>query len=193
MIICSSTHHTDGHDEPLSTSEPPTTHPLMVWSFYGVMQCLKPKWMCPRLVSLVHNSCSKTRWFTGFYNSHHVSHFIIIFINVRAEISIAEIHVNLCDMQHHPMPQSLMKGLYFNIPLAQCCNYLGVHPSFIVPHPEGGEATTRMAFYFMEAISTAYLMGSPNRLIYFRLNNDPSMGSPMETLLQLLLHLNDKV
>ncbi|KAI9079941.1 hypothetical protein K1719_038187 [Acacia pycnantha] len=36
------------------------------------------------------NLRSKTRWFTGFCNSHQVSHFATFFIDARAEISVAE-------------------------------------------------------------------------------------------------------
>ncbi|KAH0447646.1 hypothetical protein IEQ34_023518 [Dendrobium chrysotoxum] len=36
-------------------------------------------------------------------------------------------------------------------------------------------------------------MGSQDRSVYFGLDNDPSAGSPTETLLRLLLPLNDKV
>ncbi|KAH0438122.1 hypothetical protein IEQ34_026151 [Dendrobium chrysotoxum] len=35
-------------------------------------------------------------------------------------------------------------------------------------------------------------MGSQDRSVYFGLDNDPSAGSPTETLLRLLLPLNDK-
>ncbi|KAF3327822.1 hypothetical protein FCM35_KLT06428 [Carex littledalei] len=44
--------------------------------------------------SLGRNLRSKTRWFTGFYNSHHVSHFATFFIDARAEISVAESHLS---------------------------------------------------------------------------------------------------
>ena len=43
--------------------------------------------------SLGRNLRSKTRWFTGFCNSHHVSHFATFFIDARAEISVAESHI----------------------------------------------------------------------------------------------------
>ncbi|KAH0439015.1 hypothetical protein IEQ34_025977 [Dendrobium chrysotoxum] len=35
-------------------------------------------------------------------------------------------------------------------------------------------------------------MGSQDRSVYFGLDNDPSAGSPTETLLRLLLPLNDR-
>ncbi|KAA3447108.1 cytochrome P450 like_TBP [Gossypium australe] len=43
-----------------------------------------------------------TRWFTGFCNSHQVSHFATFFIDARAEISVAESQVDL-DISPHPM------------------------------------------------------------------------------------------
>ncbi|KAE8720265.1 hypothetical protein F3Y22_tig00020999pilonHSYRG00008 [Hibiscus syriacus] len=45
---------------------------------------------CPRPNGLGRNLRSKTRWFTGFYNSHQVSHFATFFIDARVEISVAE-------------------------------------------------------------------------------------------------------
>lgn len=44
--------------------------------------------------SLGRNLRSKTRWFTGFCNSHHVSHFATFFIDARAEISVAESRIS---------------------------------------------------------------------------------------------------
>ncbi|CAL8989222.1 unnamed protein product [Prunus brigantina] len=37
-----------------------------------------------------HDRVDGTRWFTGFCNSHQVSHFATFFIDARAEISVAE-------------------------------------------------------------------------------------------------------
>lgn len=44
----------------------------------------------PSAGSFGRNLRSKTRWFTGFCNSHQVSHFATFFIDARAEISVAE-------------------------------------------------------------------------------------------------------
>lgn len=44
----------------------------------------------PLAKGLGRNLRSKTRWFTGFCNSHQVSHFATFFIDARAEISVAE-------------------------------------------------------------------------------------------------------
>ncbi|PHT30602.1 Protein TAR1 [Capsicum baccatum] len=49
-----------------------------------------PRQTFPQPNSFGRNLRSKTRWFMGFYNSHHVSHFATFFIDVRAEISIVE-------------------------------------------------------------------------------------------------------
>nr|TKR79118.1 senescence-associated protein [Populus alba] len=53
-------------------------------------RCVTPRQTCPRPGGLGRNLRSKTRWFTGFCNSHQVSHFATFFIDARAEISVAE-------------------------------------------------------------------------------------------------------
>jgi hypothetical protein len=54
---------------------------------------LTPTQACPRPESLGRNLRSKTRWFTGFCNSHQVSHFATFFIDARTKISVAESHL----------------------------------------------------------------------------------------------------
>ena len=51
---------------------------------------MTPRQTCPRPEGFGRNLRSKTRWFTGFCNSHQVSHFATFFIDARAEISVAE-------------------------------------------------------------------------------------------------------
>ncbi|XLR31608.1 hypothetical protein S83_059508, partial [Arachis hypogaea] len=46
-----------------------------------------PRQACPQPKGFGRNLRSKTRWFTGFCNSHQVSHFATFFIDARAEIS----------------------------------------------------------------------------------------------------------
>ncbi|GLT54974.1 hypothetical protein SLA2020_281320 [Shorea laevis] len=53
-------------------------------------RCVTPRQTCPRPGGFGRNLRSKTRWFTGFCNSHQVSHFATFFIDARAEISVAE-------------------------------------------------------------------------------------------------------
>lgn len=57
---------------------------------------MTPRQACPRPNGFGRNLRSKTRWFTGFCNSHQVSHFATFFIDARAEISIAESHSFSC-------------------------------------------------------------------------------------------------
>jgi hypothetical protein len=56
----------------------------------GVSFGVTPRQTCPRPRGLRRNLRSKTRWFTGFCNSHQVSHFATFFIDARAKISVAE-------------------------------------------------------------------------------------------------------
>ena len=69
----------------------PTQHPR---SLYGprrrATMCVTPRQTCPRHNGFGRNLRSKTRWFTGFCNSHQVSHFAAFFIDARAKISVAE-------------------------------------------------------------------------------------------------------
>nr|TKR98220.1 hypothetical protein D5086_0000205260 [Populus alba] len=44
-------------------------------------RCVTPRQTCPRPGGLRRNLRSKTRWFTGFCNSHQVSHFATFFID----------------------------------------------------------------------------------------------------------------
>ena len=54
------------------------------------MLCVTPRQACLQPSGIGRNLRSKTRWFTGFCNSHQVSHFATFFIDARAEISVAE-------------------------------------------------------------------------------------------------------
>ena len=56
-------------------------------------RCVTPRQACPQPNGFGRNLRSKTRWFTGFCNSHQVSHFATFFIDARAEISVAESHL----------------------------------------------------------------------------------------------------
>ncbi|KAL2225650.1 UNVERIFIED_CONTAM: hypothetical protein Sindi_3145300 [Sesamum indicum] len=49
------------------------------------------------------NLRSKTRWFTGFCNSHQVSHFATFFIDARAEISVAESRFDIRETSPPPV------------------------------------------------------------------------------------------
>ena len=61
----------------------------------GATRCVTPRQACPRPSGFGRNLRSKTRWFTGFCNSHQVSHFATFFIDARAEISVAESRLDI--------------------------------------------------------------------------------------------------
>ena len=75
-----------GHGRPVSAPRPGMGMPREG----GAMGGVTPRQACPRPSGLGRNLRSKTRWFTGFCNSHQVSHFATFFIDARAEISVAE-------------------------------------------------------------------------------------------------------
>lgn len=72
------------HGRPASAPRTPTGAGV------GGQRCVTPRQTCPRPNGFGRNLRSKTRWFTGFCNSHQVSHFATFFIDARAEISVAE-------------------------------------------------------------------------------------------------------
>ena len=67
-------------------------------------RCVTPRQTCPWPRGFGRNLRSKTRWFTGFCNSHQVSHFATFFIDARAEISVAESRSNVS--KRHDDPRS---------------------------------------------------------------------------------------
>ena len=74
------------HGGPVSAPIPPEG--------VGATRCVTPRQTCPGHEGFGRNLRSKTRWFTGFCNSHQVSHFATFFIDARAEISVAESRVD---------------------------------------------------------------------------------------------------
>ncbi|PHT25286.1 Protein TAR1 [Capsicum baccatum] len=121
-----------------------TMRPVIEARCEGATRCVTPRQTCPRPNGFGRNLRSKTRWFTGFCNSHQVSHFATFFIDARAEISVAESRLFL--QKKHGSPRRTPRT------------------------GRGGPA-----------------VGSS---IPWRF---PRRGSPTETLLRLLLPLNDKV
>lgn len=70
----------------------------------GATRCVTPRQACPRPEGFGRNLRSKTRWFTGFCNSHQVSHFATFFIDARAEISVAESRFDIEEALRRPPP-----------------------------------------------------------------------------------------
>ena len=86
----------------------------------GGQRCVTPRQTCPQPDGFGRNLRSKTRWFTGFCNSHQVSHFATFFIDARAEISVAESRLDLSKIaQLHrkaPSPGPLEHALSLRFP-----------------------------------------------------------------------------
>ena len=70
---------------------------------WGGQRCVTPRQACPRPNGFGRNLRSKTRWFTGFCNSHQVSHFATFFIDARAEISVAESRFDIRETSPPPV------------------------------------------------------------------------------------------
>ena len=123
---------------------------------------------------------SSPYWFTEFCNSQCLSHFAAPFIVVRAETSVAESCVEqgcsiTTEYQHNNSryPTASRKGSRSNSTL--------LPPSF---SPRA----------LMQSPSLAENLTVGDSQWFKRIRaNDPSAGSPTETLLRLLLPLSDKV
>ncbi|PHT24805.1 hypothetical protein CQW23_35527 [Capsicum baccatum] len=79
-----------------------TARPVIEARCEGTTRCVMPRQTCPRPNGLGRKLHSKTQWFTGFCNSHQVSHFAMFFIDERAEISVAESHFHLQKKHRSP-------------------------------------------------------------------------------------------
>lgn len=165
---------------------------------------MTPRQTCPRPSGFGRNLRSKTRWFTGFCNSHQVSHFATFFIDARAEISVAESRFidaggTIRNAGRHRCPGDQRRALL------GCGSLTPVAPGFWLSGP--GPAPTHRtrprrcagrglrAPWRLRPSAPARDLCQPVHGSRFRfgIDNDPSAGSPTETLLRLLLPLNDKV
>ncbi|PHT25105.1 hypothetical protein CQW23_35253 [Capsicum baccatum] len=159
----------------------------------GATRCVTPRQTCPRSNGFGRNLRLKTRWFTGFCNSHQVSHFATFFIDARAEISVAESHFHLQKKHRSPRrtPRMGSEGQ-------------AIDSSIPWRFPRWGSLVARRACRGRRRGARAECRSTPPARTPQLLNtftgsfccacldNDPSADSPTETLLRLLLPLNDK-
>uniref|UniRef100_A0A6N2NIM9 Senescence-associated protein n=1 Tax=Salix viminalis TaxID=40686 RepID=A0A6N2NIM9_SALVM len=149
-------------------------------------RCVTPRQTCPRPGGLGRNLRSKTRWFTGFCNSHQVSHFATFFIDARAEISVAESRSDYHKKKARPRHRGYEGGLLV-------LNFLGASRAGVrwravsgadasLHGTRGHEGGCPRAQLVMPRVRGSFCRGR------FR-----QVRSPTETLLRLLLPLNDKV
>jgi hypothetical protein len=156
-----------------------------------------PRQTCPRPDGFGRNLRSKTRWFTGFCNSHQVSHFATFFIDARAEISVAESRYGF-ERSTHPPARSVngarAEGSRLSIPWRFPRRGSFGPQRRARGRAVGGRGGTRGATPerprraappVFERVRGSFCCAG--------FDNDPSAGSPTETLLRLLLPLNDKV
>ena len=154
---------------------------------------MTPRQACPRPEGFGRNLRSKTRWFTGFCNSHQVSHFATFFIDARAEISVAESRFDVDEAPPSPPPERTADGARAGA---------GTALRFGIPWrvPRRGSlarTTTRERSRAAGGVRGGGRAPAPRPNVFAvclsGIDNDPSAGSPTETLLRLLLPLNDKV
>lgn len=192
---------------------PPTVLPRGWRRRWGGRRCVTPRQTCPQPDGIGRNLRSKTRWFTGFCNSHQVSHFATLFIDARAEISVAESRLVYTRLKSSartsgtPSPGPNIDALSLSISLGVSCagvwllerDEQGVGENRATarchlphhPHPKVEADESRACAHPHTIAMDAQVRRSLFRVVGF--DNDPSAGSPTETLLRLLLPLNDKV
>ncbi|PHT26050.1 hypothetical protein CQW23_34332 [Capsicum baccatum] len=169
-------------------------HPVIEALCEGATRCVTPRQTCPRPNGFGHNLRSKTRWLTGLYNSPQVSYFATFFIDARAEIYVADIRFRL-QKKHRSPRRTSQTGR----------NGQAIDSSIPWRFPRRGSLVSRRARRgwgeaLMRSAGAPRPRGTPQLLNTFVgsfccavFNNDPSAGSPTETLLRLILPLNDKV
>ena len=132
-------------------------------------------------ISQKHNMRSSPCRFTEFCNSQCLSHFAAPFIVVRTETSIAE----SCELHMAIAIDGRLHQSNLRYAVAVGKNRYAIHP---VQH------TTREHLHEdPECTSSHRLHRRIHKSVIVECANDPSAGSPTETLLRLLLPLSDKV
>ncbi|CAN2059324.1 unnamed protein product [Malus fusca] len=109
----------------------------------GGQRRVTPRQACPRPDGFGRNLRSKTRWFTGFCNSHQVSHFATFFIDARAEISVAESRFDISKKTTHPRANRFRGGgsaLFRSGSLAQLAPVFVCTPGSGLPGQRGRRA-----------------------------------------------------
>ena len=164
----------------------------------GGQRCVTPRQACPRPNGFGRNLRSKTRWFTGFCNSHQVSHFATFFIDARAEISVAESRFDILKTTIPPAERTVSGATAGARAFVQVPWRNTRRCSFV--RSGGPTARARGAHPEWRGRGAARPPNPPPKLKRVLgsfcgagFDNDPSAGSPTETLLRLLLPLNDKV
>ena len=134
-------------------------------------------------ISRKHSIRSNPCWFTEFCNSQRLSHFAAPFIVVRAEASVAE----SC-YSHERLNAEFKFKLNRNQPPTPGQGpAVKKDPTHWCPEPPEGGIDACISFPHQVLTWKVH-----NDLFWMRVN-DPSAGSPTETLLRLLLPLSDKV
>ena len=143
------------------------------------------------------NVRSKIWWFTKICNSHYVSHFAAFFIVVRAKTSVAESRKTFTYN---------VKGRLVALAVRLVINLRTFFSSGLIlfigvvlwlRFPRGNQKVELLLHDFTVIWSWKICSSGSRRETrpknHIIISNDPSAGSPTETLLRLHLPLNDKV
>jgi hypothetical protein len=109
------------HERAREANIHPRIHVPMEGQGWWVTGCVTPRQTCLQPNGFRRNLRSKTRWFTGFCNSHQVSHFATFFIDARAEISVAESRLVLRNMRAPHPTNGCRRAFFSKIVLGAVC------------------------------------------------------------------------
>ncbi|PHT97253.1 hypothetical protein BC332_33808 [Capsicum chinense] len=160
----------------------------------GATRCVTPRQTCPRPNGFGRNLRSKTRWFTGFCNSHQVAPRCL---GAMAPWCQAALVPRCTDIQLDKDTTMARRGhgargrLSIQVFLGVFRAGVRWSPGVRAPGMGGG---ARAECRSTPPARTSQLLNTfTGSLCCAGFDNDPSAGSPTETLLRLLLPLNDKV
>ena len=151
---------------------------------------------------------SKIWWFTGFCRSHYVSHFAAFFIVARTKISVVKSRIyGYCNGFWWFYDQSPIWKDCIQFVVCSSCFGCCLLQCFCISFKEKPKAATSPAFTNdlstkQNVTHSIILQQCVKRLRHeltlmttacFLKRNDPSAGSPTDTLLRLLLPLNDTI
>ena len=146
------------------------------------------------LASQKRNVRSKFWWFTEFCNSHYVSHFAAFFIVARAKISIAE----SCILFLVVSTGCFTSAIWFTQERIWVGNKLFVECGNLMRQARLNRALLIQKHYKKVHSQRSWrilhrVTPNPPEWVLDRCGNDPSAGSPTDTLLRLHLPLNVNV
>ena len=134
---------------------------------------------------------SEFYWFTEFCNSQCLSHFAASFIVAQAKASLAESCIFWKYTPHHPKAKQWKNTIKYDA--INKCWYWLMKSVALTDRRKLRAQSAPVATVVASATTNDCAKVTDCCFVWIFRVNDPSAGSPTETLLRLLLPLSDKV